>query len=224
MTAKEYLSQARYLDARINTKIKQLEALNTLATSATSVLTGMPHSPNKATSKMADIVDKIVDLQAEINRDIDALVDLKGEMRSKLEMVPAEDYKAILEMPPVSEWLTQTTKNSQQNIAQQVYENTWKWLKDRGCDQYVNKDLIEQYALYMQRTIQCQEGINQYGLLAKHPTTQMPIASPYFNMALQSSKQANLYWMQIYQIVKDNCETPIGNSNPNDDLMERLLG
>ena len=98
MTAKEYLSQARYLDARINTKIKQLEALNTLATSATSVLTGMTHSPNKATSKMADIVDKIVDLQAEINRDIDALVDLKGEMRSKLEMVPAEDYKAILEM------------------------------------------------------------------------------------------------------------------------------
>ena len=98
MTAKEYLSQARYLDARINTKIKQLEALNTLATSATSVLTGMPHSPNKATSKMADIVDTIVDLQAEINRDIDALVDLKGEMRSKLEMVPAEDYKAILEM------------------------------------------------------------------------------------------------------------------------------
>lgn len=98
MTAKEYLSQARYLDARINTKIKQLEALNTLATSATSVLTGMPHSPNKATSKMADIVDKIVDLQAEINRDIDALVDLNGEMRSKLEMVPAEDYKAILEM------------------------------------------------------------------------------------------------------------------------------
>ena len=98
MTAKEYLSQARYLDARINSKIKQLEVLNTLATSATSVLTGMPHSPNKATSKMADIVDKIVDLQAEINRDIDALVDLKGEMRSKLEMVPAEDYKAILEM------------------------------------------------------------------------------------------------------------------------------
>ena len=128
------------------------------------------------------------------------------------------------DMPLVSEWLTQTTKNSQQNIAQQVYENTWKWLKERGCDQYVNKDLIEQYALYMQRTIQCQEGINQYGLLAKHPTTQMPIASPYFNMALQSSKQANLYWMQIYQIVKDNCETPIGNSNPNDDLMERLLG
>ena len=128
------------------------------------------------------------------------------------------------DMPKPSEFLSDRQKDGEKLCAAEIFENTWKWLKDRGCEQYVNKDLIEQYALYMQRTIQCQEGINQYGLLAKHPTTQMPIASPYFNMALQSSKQANLYWMQIYQIVKDNCETPIGNSNPNDDLMERLLG
>lgn len=33
-----------------------------------------------------------------------------------------------------------------------------------------------------------------------------------------------MVWLQIYQIVKDNCETPIGSNNPNDDLMERLLG
>ncbi len=127
------------------------------------------------------------------------------------------------DMPPVSEWMKQVTKNAQQNNAAEIYEETWKWLQERGCEKYVNKDLIEQYALYMQRTIQCQEGINQYGLLAKHPTTQMPIASPYVSMALSFSKQANVFWMQIYQIVKDNCETPIG-STPNDDLMERLLG
>lgn len=76
----------------------------------------------------------------------------------------------------------------------------------------------------MQRWIQCEEGINQYGLLAKHPTTQLPIASPYVNMGISFLKQANVLWLQIYQIVKDNCETPIGSSNPNDDLMERLLG
>lgn len=76
----------------------------------------------------------------------------------------------------------------------------------------------------MQRWIQCEEGINQYGLLAKHPTTQMPIASPYVNMGISFLKQANVLWLQIYQIVKENCETPIGGSNPNDDLMERLLG
>ena len=77
MTAKEYLMQAKFLDMRINSKIQQVEALNDLATSASSVLTGTPHNPNKPTSKMADAVAKIVDLQAEINRDIDELVDLK---------------------------------------------------------------------------------------------------------------------------------------------------
>lgn len=97
MTAKKYLSQARYLDTRINSKIKQVEQLNYLATSATSALTGMPHNPNKATSKMADIVAKIVDLQAEINRDIDALVDLKREITGVIRAIDDPEQQTILE-------------------------------------------------------------------------------------------------------------------------------
>lgn len=97
MTAKEYLSQARYLDMRINSKIQQVEALNDLATSATSALTGMPHSPNKATSKMADAVAKIVDLQNEINHDIDALVDLKKEISKTIKAVPNVELQTLLE-------------------------------------------------------------------------------------------------------------------------------
>lgn len=97
MTAKEYLSQARYLDTRIDAKILQVDALNTLATSATATLTGMPHNPNKATSKMANIVDKIIDLQAEINHDIDTLVDLKREIKQYIEAVPSAEHKTILE-------------------------------------------------------------------------------------------------------------------------------
>ena len=115
-------------------------------------------------------------------------------------------------------------KNSNQNLTPQIYEDTWRWLHERGCAQLVKKELIEQYALYVTRWIQCEEGINQYGLLAKHPTTQMPIASPYVSMGLNFLKQANILWLQIYQIVKENCETPLGGSNPNDDLMEKLLG
>lgn len=128
------------------------------------------------------------------------------------------------DMPPIAEYLKQVTKNSNQNLTPQIYEDTWKWLYERGCTQFVKKELIEQYALYVTRWIQCEEGINQYGLLAKHPTTQMPIASPYVSMGLSFLKQANILWLQIYQIVKDNCETPLGGSTPNDDLMERLLG
>jgi hypothetical protein len=127
------------------------------------------------------------------------------------------------DMPPIAEYLKQITKNSHQNLTPQIYESTWKWLHERGCADLVKKELIEQYALYMTRWVQCEEGINQYGLLAKHPTTQMPIASPYVSMGLSFLKQANVLWLQIYQIVKENCETPLGGSNPNDDLMERLL-
>ena len=80
MTAKEYLSQARLLDARINAKIQQVAALNDLATHATATLTGMPRNPNRSESRMAEAVVKIVDLQNEINHDIDELVDLKREI------------------------------------------------------------------------------------------------------------------------------------------------
>ena len=71
ITVKEYLSQAKFLDQRINSKIQQVAALNDLATKATSTLTGMPRNPNHATSSMEDVIAKIIDLQAEINNDID---------------------------------------------------------------------------------------------------------------------------------------------------------
>lgn len=97
MTAKDYLSQARYLDIQINAKIQQVDALNDLATSATATLTGMPHNPNKATSKLADTVVKIVDLQHEINDDIDRLVDLKREIRAVIEGIADPEQQTILE-------------------------------------------------------------------------------------------------------------------------------
>lgn len=97
MTAKDYLMQAKFLDMRINSKIQQVEALNDLATSASSVLTGMPRNPNKATSKMADAVAKIVDLQAEINHDIDELVDLKKTISYTIKAVPSPELQTLLE-------------------------------------------------------------------------------------------------------------------------------
>lgn len=80
MTAKEYMEQARYLDMQINSKIEQIRNLNELATKATTVYSDMPHSPNRNTSRMEETVVKIIDLESEIDRDIDALVNLKREM------------------------------------------------------------------------------------------------------------------------------------------------
>ena len=98
MTVKEYLSQAYRLDQRINSKLEQVASLNELATKCTSTLTGMPRNPNRGTSTMADAVGKIVDLQADINRDIDRLVDLKREMVRLIKAVDNTEYQTLLEL------------------------------------------------------------------------------------------------------------------------------
>lgn len=97
MTAKEYLSQAYRLDQRINSKIEQVASLNDLATKCTSTLTGMPKNPNRASSTMADAVGKIIDLQNEINRDIDRLVDLKREIVTVIKAIENPEYQTLLE-------------------------------------------------------------------------------------------------------------------------------
>lgn len=98
MTKKEYLSQAYRLDQRINSKLAQVTALNDLATKCTSSLSDMPRNPNRGISTMADAIDKIVDLQAEINRDIDALVDLKRDIVRAIKAVANTEYQTILEL------------------------------------------------------------------------------------------------------------------------------
>ena len=97
MTAKEYLSQAYRLDQRIDSKIAQVASLNDLATKCTATLTGMPRNPNRGGSTMADAVCKIVDLQEEINRDIDRLVDLKREIVAVIKAVENPEYQVMLE-------------------------------------------------------------------------------------------------------------------------------
>ena len=98
MTARDYLSQAYRLDQRINSKLEQVESLNELATKVSSTLTGMPKNPNSATSTMADTVTKIIALQAEINNDIDRLVDLKREMVAVIKAVANTERQTLLEL------------------------------------------------------------------------------------------------------------------------------
>lgn len=98
MTAKEYMERARYLDMQINSKIEQVRSLNELATKVTTVYSDMPHSPNRNTSRMEETVVKIIDLESEIDRDIDALVNLKREIMRVVNRIEPAEYRTILEM------------------------------------------------------------------------------------------------------------------------------
>lgn len=98
MTTKEYLGQAYRLDQRINSKLEQVMSLRDLATKATSTLSDVAPSGTRNVHRMEDIIVKIVDLENEINRDIDNLVDLKREMVSVIKAVTDPELQTLLEL------------------------------------------------------------------------------------------------------------------------------
>ena len=127
------------------------------------------------------------------------------------------------DMPPPQEYLTAKQKDGGATIAVEVYEKTWRWLKERGCAHLIPPQVLENYAQTVGRWVQCEEAISTYGFLSKHPTTGVPIPSPFVTMSQSFMKQANNLWYQIYQIMRENCSAPFEGKSPQDDVMERLL-
>ena len=128
-----------------------------------------------------------------------------------------------VEMPAPKDYMIEKQKNGGKFCAEEIYTETWEWLKERGCEKLVKTQLIEQYAMSVSRWIQCEQAISEFGFLAKHPTTGNAIPSPYVSMSQSFSKQANNLWFQIYQVVRENCTGEYKGATPHDDMMERLL-
>lgn len=125
------------------------------------------------------------------------------------------------DMPKPGDYLSARQKNGMPLGADEIYKETWLWLKKRGCENLVNKRLIESYAQAFARYIQCEDAVSAYGLLGKHPTTGGVMVSPFVQMSQQFQKSANMIWYEIYDIVKQNC-TEAFEDNLND-TMEQLL-
>lgn len=126
------------------------------------------------------------------------------------------------EMPKPSEYLSALQRDGKPLGADEIYTEVWQWLKERGCERLVNPRLLENYAQSFARFVQCEQALSQYGLLGKHPTTGGVIVSPFVSMSQSFSKQANMFWNEIFDLVKQNCSTAF-EGNPQDDMMERLL-
>lgn len=156
--------------------------------------------------KAAALTDKIAD----------------GRLNGLLILQEPEKLEGV-DVPDVKDYLKAVQKNGKDLCAEDVYIQTYKWLKERSCEMLVNHQLIEQYAMSISRWIQCEECVSEYGFLAKHPTTSAAIASPYVAMSREYMKQANQCWYQIYQIVKENCSVGFVSRSPEDSFMEQLL-
>ena len=139
-----------------------------------------------------------------------------------LQVLDIPDMEGV-EMPKPHDFLSAEQRDGNPLQAEELYEDTWKWLKSVGCAHLISPHMIERYAMCAARWIQCEEITNKLGFLSKHPTTQKPIPSPFVNIGINYMNQANRLWGEIFQIVKENCSTDFSGPNPQDDLMERLL-
>lgn len=66
------------------------------------------------------------------------------------------------DMPSPSEYLSARQKDGKPLGADEIYKETWIWLKNRGCEKLVNKRLLESYSLAFARFIQCEDALSTY--------------------------------------------------------------
>ena len=92
---KTYLRKARELDTLVHTKLSEIDRLRELAECLSSPRMGDKVSSNKGNTSM-QTVDKIVDLQAEVNKEIAVLVDLIAEIHTKIEQLENPTERAVL--------------------------------------------------------------------------------------------------------------------------------
>lgn len=97
MTAKEYLSQAYRLDQRINSNIEEISRLREMATSISSPSWGEKVQGTRSTeAPFVHCLEKIMDLEIIINKEIDTLIGLKKEIRTVIEAVQNTDERLVL--------------------------------------------------------------------------------------------------------------------------------
>ena len=97
MNALEYLSQAYLLDQQIQSKLHQIEALRSLATTMKAFSGDEPVSHTRNVTSLQDAVVKILEEEAELNAEIDRLVDVRREIREVISRVRDPDLRLLLE-------------------------------------------------------------------------------------------------------------------------------
>ena len=98
MTPKEFLQQIRSADRLIDSKLKQLECLRDETTRTSSMISDMPRSDSPNLQRMESTIVKLLDLEAEINADIDRLVDMKRVARDAINALSNADQRLVLEL------------------------------------------------------------------------------------------------------------------------------
>lgn len=93
--AQEFLEQVGKLNAMIENKMAEVEQWRCIACGITASAEGERVQSSGSKQKMSDAIDRVVDLQAEINALIDRLIDTKQKIIGTIEQLNATEYDIL---------------------------------------------------------------------------------------------------------------------------------
>lgn len=98
MTAKEYLNQARHLDALINCRLREIDYWRELSSSVSGMrFDGMPHSPNRPTdAPFVRCLEKIDEIQQSVEEKVAYLISLRDEINARIDMLDNHEEQVLL--------------------------------------------------------------------------------------------------------------------------------
>lgn len=97
MTAKEYLNQARHLDALINCRLREIDYWMDLSSSVSGSNFEPHYNPNKPTEvPFVRCLEKIDTIQRDVAEKIAYLVRLKGEINTAIDALEMRDEQLVL--------------------------------------------------------------------------------------------------------------------------------
>lgn len=98
MDAKEFLKQPHRIDVQIKNKLIEQQQWRDIALGITANMEGERVQSSGAKSKMANAIERCVDMEAEINDLIDKLVDVKKEVVQTIERLDSATEYNVLHM------------------------------------------------------------------------------------------------------------------------------
>lgn len=96
MDVKEFLGSVRKIDLQIDNKLVEKRQWRDTALGITAVMDGERVQSSGRKSKMADSIDKCVDVEAEIDNLVDELVDAKKEVIQAIERLDSPTEYDVL--------------------------------------------------------------------------------------------------------------------------------
>lgn len=93
--AQEYLEQVEKINAKIENKMAEAEQWRDVALGVTASTDGERVQSSGSKQKMANAIDRVIDLQEEINAMIDKLIDVKKEIIETIEQLNATEYDVL---------------------------------------------------------------------------------------------------------------------------------